>query len=100
MKLYIVTMHRWGSLRNHTYSVGAFRSLGRAYLQGEMEAGNRGGSKYDYRVSECSSGPARVSSNLFLEQRGPAGTKFMRRLASKRAINWYAAGDYARFGGM
>lgn len=99
-KLYIVTMHRWGSLRNHTYAVGAYRSLGRAYLQGEMEADNRGGCKYDYRVSLSGNGPARASDALFLERRNPPGSAFMRRLACKRAINWYAAGDHARFGAM
>lgn len=98
-KLYIVTMHRWGRLRNHTYAVGAYRSLGRAYLQGEMEADNRAG-KYDYRVCLSGNGPARASEALFLERRNPPGSTFMRRLASMRAINWYKAGDHARFGAM
>lgn len=98
--IYIVTMHRWGSLRKHTYAVGAYRSLGRAYLQGEMESDNRGGCKYDYRVSKGVSGPARQTDNAFLEQRNPPGTAFMRKLASRRALNWYLAGDQRRFGAI
>lgn len=99
-KLYVVTMHRWGSQRTHSYVLGAYRSMGSAHLHGDIERENRGGCKYNYRVTVCPSGPARGQESPFRDRRGAAGDAFQRRLAWKRAMNWYKAGDHARFGAL
>lgn len=93
-KLYVVTMHKWSSLRKHTYAVGAFRSIDRAYLAGEDEAQWRGGVKYDYKVTHC---PGNNRTRDTMEwPRGRPGEKFQRQLAVKRWINMYQGKRFGR----
>lgn len=93
-KIYVVTMHKWSSMRKHTYVVGAFRSISRAYIAGEDETQQRGGVKYDYRVTTCP-GNGRPKDSMAWP-RGRPGEKFQRQLAVKRWINNYTGKRFGR----
>ena len=51
MKVYVVTMHRWGDDETHNYCIGAFSDSEQAGLAGNAEQCWRGG-KYEYKISE------------------------------------------------
>ena len=51
VKIYVVTMHRWGDDDSHNYVQGAFTRKAQATKAGEAEACYRGG-KYAYKVVE------------------------------------------------
>lgn len=46
MKLYVVTMYRWGNRDNHSYFLGAFDNKATAKEEWEKEEINRGGKYY------------------------------------------------------
>lgn len=52
MKVYVVTMHRWGDSESHNYVQGVFTKKFQAEKAGKAENLYRGG-KYEYKISEC-----------------------------------------------
>lgn len=51
MKIFVVTMYRWGDPENHSYVIGAFTSRLRAEYAAKDEHEYRGG-KYDGGIRE------------------------------------------------
>lgn len=51
MKIYVVTMHRWGDDESHNYVLGVFSSQEKALEAGDIERTYRG-CKYEYKVTE------------------------------------------------
>ena len=54
MKIYVVTMYRWGDRECHSYVEGAYTDPAVAETMGEHEALSRGG-KYEYEILEFDS---------------------------------------------
>lgn len=52
MKVYVVTMHRWGDDESHNYVLGAFTCKEAAAISGDIERTYRG-CKYEPKVTEC-----------------------------------------------
>ena len=57
MKIYVVTMYRWGDRECHSYVEGAYIDPVVAETMGEHEAIDRGG-KYEYEILEFDSSDA------------------------------------------
>lgn len=51
MKVYVVTMYRWGDTESHSYVLGVWSNQELALLHGNLESNFRGG-KYDPKVTE------------------------------------------------
>lgn len=52
MKVYVVTMYRWGNRERHSYVHGVYQSKETAVNKGEEEQVNRGHNKYLPEVLE------------------------------------------------
>lgn len=52
MKVFVVTMQRWGDKESHNYVQGVFTTLEDAELCGRAEKAWRGG-KYEANITEC-----------------------------------------------
>ncbi len=51
MKVYVITMYRWGNHEAHSYVLGVWSNIDTALLQGRIEESYRGG-KYSPEVTE------------------------------------------------
>ena len=49
MKVYVVTMYRWGNKEDHSYIIGVFSDWDKAFKYGVLEEQWRGG-KYDFDI--------------------------------------------------
>jgi hypothetical protein len=86
MKIYVVTMYRWGDKENHSYVIGAYvDDMDKAVRAGEDEYEWRG-HKYDPEVVcfDHSTDPPTMTVVKSLEsRRPPINTSFIRNLVSK-----------------
>lgn len=51
MRIYVVTMYRWGNPENHSYVIGAYSTLALAVEAGKEEEQYRG-NKYEATIAE------------------------------------------------
>ena len=67
MKIYVVTMQRWGDTETHNYVQGVFTTLEDAELCGKAEKAWRGG-KYEANITEHILDEQETDSLKWLEQ--------------------------------
>lgn len=67
-------MLRWGSRENHSYVLGAYTDVQKAYEAGEREAANRGG-KYEYEIVDLTINKDRGPDKYLLSFDGPCSAK-------------------------
>lgn len=66
MKVFVVTMQRWGDKESHNYVQGVFTTLKDAELCGRAEEAWRGG-KYEANITECILDQQDIDSLTWLE---------------------------------